>query len=204
MEIPNFHDRRAEVRNHPKGRSRVIRAKSPRDLSKVDSVVLHSMGFDWSQYPLEHYYGVDCHFAVLRRGSILWLHDPEDYLNASDEFNRRAIAIEFEGNPASDLGGAFDEETFGQHEPTLSQIFSGRSLLLKLKVEYDIARIHAHRQADGGGRGNCPGPHVWYNVGEYGRRIGMSDGGTGFHLAGGKAIRDTWRDPKWDLTVFNV
>ena len=205
MDIPNFYDRRAEVAANPKGRARVVDGRTPRDMGRVDAVVLHSMSFDWSAYPIQHYDTVKCHFAVLRRGAVLWLHDVNEYLFASHGFNTRGIAIEFEGNPISSVTGkAYKEEKYGRHEPTLSQIFAGRALLQGLKQDYGAQFVFAHRQAEGDSRSNCPGPHVWYNVAEWAKRVGFNDGGPGFAIEGGAAIPESWRDKKWDLTVFGV
>jgi hypothetical protein len=115
------------------------------------------MGFDWSSYAISHYDGVNAHFAVLRRGAVIQLHDVTDYMPASHRFNRRAIAIGFEGSPRSTGASAFMEGKIGAHEPTLSQIFAGRALLQKLKAEHRIAHVFAHRQAYSPGRGNCRG-----------------------------------------------
>jgi hypothetical protein len=94
-----------------------------------------------------------------------------------------------------------NEAKFGVHEPTLSQIMAGRGLLQQLKQDHGITHVFAHRQADRVGRGNCPGPHVWYNVGEWARRLGLSDGGAGFTLTGGAPIPESWRDAAYDLTL---
>jgi hypothetical protein len=131
----NLLDRREHVLKNPIGKLRPDRLKSPRSLDAVDAVVLHSMGFDWSQYDISIYDKVDCHFAVLRSGKVLHLHDISVYLNASAGFNRRGIAVEFEGNPISDRGVAYKEEKYGRHTPTLSQIFAGRGLVERLKKE---------------------------------------------------------------------
>jgi hypothetical protein len=204
MQIPNFHDRRAEVSRHPSGSRRPDGGRTPRDLDRVDAVVLHSMGFDWSQKSLAGYDGVDAHFAVLRRGAVIWLHDFGEYLHASDGFNRRAIAIEFEGNPPGIRGTAYKEEKFGSHEPTLSQVMAGRGLLQWLKESHGITHVFAHCQSDRVGRPNCPGPHVWYNVGEWARGLGLSDGGPGFALGDGMPIPDAWRDSKFDVTLESM
>jgi hypothetical protein len=195
MDIPQFHDRREQVARHPRGKLRAVVAKSPRNLSHVDAVVLHSMSFDRGNRPLELYDAVKAHFAVLRDGTVIWLHAVEEFLKASGRFNARGIAIEFSGNPVSDRGTAFREKKFGRHIATLPQILSGRALVRALKTEFGLTHIFAHRQTDGGDRGNCPGPHVWFNVGAWATRtIGLSDGGPGFFVGRGKPINSSWRD----------
>lgn len=99
MTPENFFDRREFVKKNPVGKLLPSRLHSPRSLNGVDAVVLHSMGFDWSKYSIGIYDKVDAHFAVTRSGKVIHLHDLTVYLNASAGFNRRGIAIEFEGNP---------------------------------------------------------------------------------------------------------
>ena len=46
-------------------------------------------------------------------------------------------------------------------------------------------------------RSNCPGPDVWYGVGEWGlTNLQLSDGGKGYKLADGDPIPDSWRKPR--------
>jgi hypothetical protein len=207
MTPENFLDRRENAARHPIGKLRPVPLKTPRKLDAVDAVVLHSMGFEWSQYGIGIYDKVDAHFVVLRSGKAVHLHDISVYLNASAGFNRRGIAIEFEGNPISDRGVAFEEAKFGRHAPTLSQIFAGRGLVQTLKEQHKISFVFAHRQSEGKGgvRGNCPGPEIWYNVGEWAKsQLGLSDGGPGFAIQGGTPIPQTWRERSNDLTLEDM
>jgi hypothetical protein len=207
MAPENFFDRREHVKKNPIGKLQPSRLHSPRPLDGVDAIVLHSMSFEWSRYPIGIYDKVNCHFAVTRSGKVLHLHDLTVFLNASGGFNRRGIAIEFEGNPPGPRGKAFMEEKFGNHTPTLAQIFAGRGLVQMLKAEHWVSHIFAHRQSEGKGgvRGNCPGPHVWFNVGEWAKsQLGLSDGGPGFAISGGTPIPQTWRDRANDLTLEDM
>ncbi len=203
----NFFDRREHVKNNPIGKLRPSKVHSPRPLNGVDAVVLHSMGFEWSRYSIGIYDKIDAHFAVTRTGQVIHLHDLTVYLNASAGFNRRGIAIEFEGNPPGPRGKAHKEEKFGSHTPTLAQIFAGRGLVQMLKEEHRISYVFAHRQSEGAGgvRGNCPGPQVWYNVGEWAKsQLGLGDGGPEFAISGGTPIPETWRDRGNDLTLEDM
>jgi hypothetical protein len=85
-----FFDRREDVKKHPGGKRLPVEDKSPRQ--DPDAVVLHAMGFNRLSYL--RYDGVKAHFAVLRDGKVLYLHDISEYLNASHDFNRRGVAIE--------------------------------------------------------------------------------------------------------------
>ncbi len=58
--------------------------------------------------------------------------------------------------------------------------------------------MFAHRQGEAeNARGNCPGPDIWYNVGEWAvRELAMSDGGKGYKEGNGSPIPDNWRRPR--------
>jgi len=73
-------------------------------------------------------------------------------------------------------------------------------LLLHVKGSLGVRFVFAHRQANYPTKANCPGPHIWYNVGQWALGRGFSDGGPGFHVAGGAPIPDTWRDS--GMSVF--
>ena len=174
-----------------------------RDMGPVDGLVLHQMSFSRGNDP-SRYYGVTAHFIILPNGQIVQLHGEDEYLNASDEFNRYTVSVEFAGNLPSANGNYFKPEDFGRDLLTTEQIAAGRYL-----VDYLIDRlpqlgspglsyIYAHRQSSGS-RGNDPGPDIWYNVAEWAiRNRGLSDSPTGdpdFIVGDGKSIPDSWRGP---------
>jgi hypothetical protein len=197
LAMMKFHDRREAVKKHRVGKKRAKENKR----APLNTVVLHSMGFDRGNV-LNAYDGVNAHFAVLRSGDILYLHDVSEYLYASHDFNARGIAIEFAGNPPSSRGKAAFEKKFGLHIPTLHQVESGRKLVRLLTQASGIRYVHGHKQSCGGKV--CPGPHIWYNVGRWAvRTLGLSDGGTGYKTSNkyctGRVIPDSWNDAKYDL-----
>lgn len=59
--------------------------------------------------------------------------------------------------------------TEGQLMPTVSQIRAGRLLVHYLVETVETMRfVYAHQQVyRNGHRGNCPGPHLWFNVGKW-------------------------------------
>ncbi|HCB12339.1 MAG TPA: hypothetical protein DEP36_02025 [Gammaproteobacteria bacterium] len=193
-----FHDRREAVKKNSKGHAHHIKSHD-KDRRNIDAIVLHSMSFDWgNSIPL--YDRVNAHFAVLRSGDILYLHDIAEYLYASHDFNRRGIAIEFAGNPPGTDGKAYKAKKFGMHIPTLPQLDSGRRLVRLLIQTRRIRYIYGHRQSC---RKICPGPHIWYNVGRWAvRTLGLSSGGedysTGNQYCTGTAIPAAWNNPQFD------
>lgn len=194
-----FHDRREAVKNNPIGRKHHS-ADNDKNRIRIDAIVLHSMSFDWGN-SIPPYDRVKAHFAVLRNGDILYLHDISEYLNASHDFNRHGIAIEFAGNPPGTDGKAYKAEKYGIHIPTLSQLESGRRLVRLLVQTRGIRFIYGHRQSC---NKICPGPHIWYNVGRWAvRNLGLSSGGEDYSTSNkyctGTVIPAAWNEPQYDL-----
>lgn len=162
----------------------------------VDSVVLHQMGGDRNNSTdPEDFLGVTAHYIVLRDGRVYQLWDWDDRLPSSDKLNEHSLAIEFAGNFPSDSLSTdprdYADPSAGMDQLSVAQARSGRKLLRYLN-QNGIENVYAHIQA---ARKNCPGPDVWGAVGEWGvRQLGMSDGGPGFHVEGGIAIPQDYRD----------
>jgi hypothetical protein len=172
------------------------RGKS-RPSAAIDAIVLHQMSFNRGNDP-DRYKTVKAHFAVLPNGQALQLHPADVYLAASSAFNDAAIAIEFAGNFRSDRGKWWSEKGAPQKDVLgRAQIFGGRDLVTHLQATYGLSFIFAHRQGEEPNRrGNCPGPEIWYQIGEWAiRELGMSDGGRGYREGKGGAIPDSWRRP---------
>ena len=196
-----FEDRREKVKKHPFGKERPVEhRRHPR--SGIDAIVLHAMGFNRTRNRASKYDGINAHFAVLRTGEVLYLHDIEEYLNAAHDFNRRSISIEFAGNPPDEDGRVYKPRKFGLHIPTVEQILNGRKLVraLALSPTLNVRYIYGHKQSCD--RKICPGPHIWYNVGRWAQlTLGLSDGGAGYKTANeyaiGRAIPVEWNDPQF-------
>ena len=100
--------------------------------------------------------GVNAHFAVLRSGTVLHLHDESEYLFASHDFNCRSIAVEFEGNyPYKQQkngqylwwSDTYPTPRSKQDGPTVDQIVAGRALVKYFRDRHKIQNIFAHRQS---------------------------------------------------------
>jgi hypothetical protein len=67
-----------------------------------------------------------------------------------------------------------------------------------LNETYTISFVFAHRQGESADlRGNCPGPDIWNNIGEWAvNQLGMSDGSKGYTEGKGSPIPDSWRQPR--------
>src|SRR5262245_30238472 len=128
-----FEDRRERVKKHRTGKEKPVdHMRHPR--SGIDAIVLHAMGFNWTRTSASKYDGINAHFAVLRTGEVLYLHDVTEYLYSAHDFNRRSISIEFAGNPPDEDGRAHGRKTFGLHIPTVEQILNGRKLVRSLAL----------------------------------------------------------------------
>jgi hypothetical protein len=180
--------------------------KSQRLASNVFAVVLHQTAMHRGSVA-ENYLKVNAHYVVMPNGQILLLHGHEWYLAASNAFNEDSVAVEFVGNFPDDKGNYWRGDTFGRHKPTTQQVSSGRDLLRHMKENLGISDVYAHRQGymewprttpagqkPINERGNCPGPDIWSQIGEWAvQTLGMDDGGKGFTQGDGSPIPDSWR-----------
>lgn len=164
---------------------------------QIDSIVLHQTAFSRGTVPVS-YLDVHAHFVLLPDGRAVQLHPIESYLVSSSAFNNASIAIEVVGNFADDKGNWWQGAKFGKHTLTPDQISGGRDLIRYLVDEWAIGFIFAHRQGEAPNlRGNCPGPDIWYNLGQWAvDNLGLSDGGAGYTEGKGGAIPDSWRQPR--------
>lgn len=163
-----------------------------RDPKTVYALVLHQMAFSRGSNPTR-YDTVTAHYAILPDGKILQLHPVDAYLNASNGFNARSVAVEFAGNLPSTRGKCWRPQTYGCHKVTPEQIEAGRYLVQHLIRQIGLTHILAHRQSSGT-RENDPGPDIWYHVGQWAiDGLGLKDGGPGFKVGSGHPIPDEWR-----------
>ena len=184
--------------------------KGVRLAGNVDAAILHQTAFSRGNNP-SSYLKVNAHFVVLPGGLVLQLHPILDLLWASNGFNDRGIAIEFVGNFPTEKGIYWQGDKYGRHTLAVEQINSGRDLLRYLANTADIGFVFAHRQGYAtdarvaghppakhseydNERSNCPGPDIWFNVGEWAlTQLMLSDGGPGFKVMDGDPIPDSWR-----------
>ena len=165
--------------------------------AQIDTVVLHQTSFSRGSVP-DNYLSVHAHFVVLPDGTIVQLHPVDAYLVASSAFNDDAISVEVVGNFPDEHGHYWEGSKNGRSILSPQQISGGCDLVRYLKETYGISFVFAHRQGeDANLRGNCPGPDIWYNIGEWAvRELGMSDGGKGYKEGKGSPIPDSWRRPR--------
>jgi hypothetical protein len=186
---PEILDRTAKTPHHYRIRNRMS--------SRIDTVVLHQTSFSRGSVP-DNYLSVHAHFVVLPDGRIVQLHPIEAYLVASSAFNEDAISVEIVGNFPNERGQYWNPGGSGRSMLSSLQIGGGRDLVRYLRDTYVISFIFAHRQGEAENlRGNCPGPDIWCNIGQWAvDGLGMSDGGNGYTEGKGSPIPDSWRRPR--------
>ena len=178
--------------------------RSPRTQSAIDSIVLHHMAYNIGN-DVDLYKRVGAHYIVTADGQIAQLYDDRDFLNASNCFNARSVAIEFAGNFRDHQDHWWKPRRSKSPIPdrcylTPVQIRAGRCLLATLKARHPgIKYVYAHRQSSPR-RPDDPGPDIWYHVGQWAvDNLGLSDGGPAFKCCNrrgtdcGNPIRDEWR-----------
>ncbi len=153
---------------------------------------------------------------VLRRGDVLQVRPLTAGLNSVS--NGRAVDVEFEGDYPSlrQIRHARRADHPVQHPP-LPQILAGRALLRHLRDTLGIEHVWAHRQASRMERDNCPGPQLWYNVGEWAvRTLGLSSDGLrdpvpvawrterSLDLVWPAPLEDPWDDDRFDTMISRV
>ena len=132
-----------------------------RNVARIRAVILHQTDFVSSD--LDRFNHVIANFVVMQNGCVLYIRDLSMGLNSIGTV-QRAVDIEFVGNYTSSASAT-------SHLPSTAQLNAGRELLTYLRERYSaITQVfaHAHFRAK-----NCPGPHIWYNVGRWGLRNGM-------------------------------
>lgn len=158
------------------------RQSARRSVSAIDAIMLHQT--DFLSASIDRFDCVIANYIVMQDGRVLMVR-PLDHALNSIGTNQRAIDIEFVGDYPGDRavrgGGAAAGPT-----PPLVQIKAGRELVRFLKGRHGIGNIFAHAQFR---TKNCPGPHLWYNVGEWAVSNGFRCNGRG------NRIRRTWQDP---------
>jgi N-acetyl-anhydromuramyl-L-alanine amidase AmpD len=186
---PDILDRTAKTPGHYRKRNRMS--------VQIDTVVLHQTSFNRGSVP-DNYLTVHAHFVVLPDGTIVQLHPIETYLVASSAFNDDAISVEIVGNFPDERGVYWEPQANGRSVLSPQQISGACDLVRYLRNTYVISFVFAHRQGELENlRGNCPGPDIWYNVGQWAvDNLGMDDGGKGYKELNGSPIPDSWRRPR--------
>lgn len=172
----------------------VNRSRTPRNIHDLDKVVLHQMAFSRGS-DLNRYLGVTAHYIVMPDGKIGQLHPDSTYLNASDGFNSKSVAIEFAGNFPSTRGKCWRPETFGCHTLSNAQIQSGKCLLATLKRNLpNLKYVVGHLQSSAS-RSNDPGPDIWRQIGEWAiSNLGYSPESRNIKTGGGKVVPNAWKN----------
>lgn len=167
-----------------------------RKLKDIDSLVLHQTSFDGGNGPVR-YYDLSVHFIIVPNGVIYQNHDESVKVYGSSGFNKNSVAVEFVGNFKAHNGNWW-KGTSLRSTPSRAQLLSGRKLVDYLQRLLGIRYIYAHRQALDK-KGNCPGPEIWFNVGEWALKHGLSEGGKAYKINTGLSIPKQWREKRFNL-----
>ncbi len=203
----------------------IFDGRRTRPLSAIDSIMLHQTGFFQSARGnnVAAYDHMIAHFVVLPNGTILQLRDLEARLNSIAK--DYGLHVEFVGcfnNDSFDCAryrSYLADETSRRERPTrcnpavvtrsrgdiptLEQIRAGRQLISTLvafpAIADQIDYILAHRQLSTLSRANCPGPHIWYNVGHWAETSPTLSLSSGRRRA--RAIPTSWTDPRFVIPL---
>lgn len=160
------------------------------------ALVLHQMAFSRGSDP-DRYDRTTAHFKILPDGTIVWSWDDDVRLPAAGGLNEGSWSVEFAGNLPSQPGSQnpshfYKPARFGMDQLTAAQVQAGRDLIDHL-IGRGLTTVLAHRQG-GAGRGNDPGPDIWYRIAEWGiRERNLKWGGPDFSVGDGSPIPPWWR-----------
>lgn len=154
--------------------------RNPRDLGKVDSIMLHQTGvvFGVGKRAMAKYgrrnalhrrfWNVACHAAALMNGDVLLIHPCDRYVYHGHRGNRSSIGIEIEGLYAGIAGNPKTVSGTQAVNLDLRTIAAARKAV-QVCVEQGraagcpITKIVAHRQYHGS-RISDPGEEIWREV----------------------------------------
>lgn len=175
-----------------------------RSWRKITGICLHQTACDMGER-VERYDTLGAHFAVLRSGRVVWVHELERFVWHGNAWNAGTVGIEINGLFEGVLGDpktVWDDPTTKVHEVgqrvTPAQIVATKQLVrwictLVAQKKGEIKALVAHRQSSKNRRDD-PGSEVWKEIAlPLHAELGLNDGGPGFVLDG-LPIPEAW-DP---------
>lgn len=199
-----FHDRRstAAQAHGPGGKWRV----TSRPWRKVTGITLHQTACVLGERPAR-WDTVGAHIGVTRAGQVIWLHDFDRVVVHGHGFNAQCVGIEIDGLYCGVEGRpetVWDDPSTRMREQgmalTAEAADAAKQVIRWIVDEVDgkggdVKALVAHRQS-AEDRRNDPGSEIWQRVAlPMHAELGLSDGGDGFQLGGGRPIPREW-DPK--------
>ena len=166
-----LHDiRDRAVDPHPKGYSSGGRTKR-RDVSKIDTVVIHQAGIAFSakrgQELYERALGVACHAMAFRDGSAVLAAPASWYIIHGNRYNATSLGLEIDGRYPGVRGGKAPGGKPATPEDPLVVEAARLALSQLVRTAREdgcpITKIRAHRQADSWRRAD-PGEWLYQEV----------------------------------------
>lgn len=183
--------------DHP--RSALKRVRSWKD---IKSIVLHQTGIMLGNSK-KRFTSLKAHIGipVLKIPTVYKVYPFTSVLWHANDFNSESIGIEINGS-FEGIDGKINTAWKGgykkrPHKVTRNQIVATRTAILSICKEVslhggDVNNIFAHRQSSKN-RIADPGSKVWNEIGVWAQDyLGLSDGGEGFCVGGGRAIPNAW------------
>ena len=173
----------------------ILLSPHARSLSRVDTVVLHQTDYRTDARGNDNtaYDRTIAHFVILPNGTALQVRPLT--AEVAGPMPARAVQIEIVGDFPSERGRG------GSEVPRVQQLRAGRDLILWLHavlLPQPLRHVHAHRQLTRIGHFNCPGPHIWFNVGCWARdQLGLSSATTS---GAGLPIPEDWESSAYAIT----
>lgn len=183
---------------------RVPYTPAVRSWAHTTAIVLHQTACDMGE-SLERYDTIGSQWSITRTGRARWHCDNNRIVYAANGFNNRSVSIEINGLYAGDearrLETTWDNPATKKREmpQDVTEASMAMARMVCRFICYDVHQhggqvkfILAHRQASAT-RENDPGSALWQGVAlPLIAELGLSDGGPGFKIDGGKPIPEAW------------
>ena len=196
-----FHDVQAIALQEHDGQ-RVV----DRSWTSTTGITLHQTACRLGLRP-DRWKTVGAHFGVMRNGAVVQMHKIPSIVAHGQGWNTRCVGIEVDGlyrGLESDPNTVWDDPStpFREKADRLDPVVAEATRALIRYICSEVERNHgairalvAHRQSRAT-RENDPGESIWRQVAlPIHAELGLTDGGIGFTLGGGKPIPEDW-DPR--------
>lgn len=144
----------------------MFKTRPKRDLSKIDSIVLHQTGCGMPNTP-GGWGRVNAHYGIMQDGTPIQLNPLTMSIWHAQGLSLRGIGIEIEGNYRGDEGSEWSLWAGGGPAANLNdKMTRAAQVILDDIWSHDVtpSHVYAHRQSSRMRRA-CPGGEIWRRIG---------------------------------------
>ncbi len=207
LELPELVDLRrtaSQKRWNPATRSGILTGRT-RDWQAITGITLHQTACEMGERPAR-YETVGAHVCVTSGGQRIWLHDLTKEVVHGNGWNTRCVGVELEGiyeGLAGEISTVWDDPSTRHREqasPVTPEMIAASWETIRwicrevARHGGEVGALVSHRQSSDTRR-HDPGEIIWREIAlPMMAELGLSDGGVGFCLSGGRPNPEAW-DP---------